>query len=397
MFRVLLLLLITASAILPARREILGSETGPTGQSDQQRKAEALVRQLGDEQFSKRERATEELIELGISALDALQEGERNPDREIRYRSARIVRIVRDLDFQRRLQAFASDHDDSERYDLPGWKIYRELIGDDAACRSMFVLMQKQESGLLQAIERGPRVAADKLGTRCQELQHAMRYVQQQLELGSVAAFLFAAVQPDVAVTAQCSSSIYTFCYQNSFRAGIEEGPHKELLRKLLGIWIRQCESSVAYQGLMLAMRYDLKDGLVAAERLLQMPNNPSHIRQYAILTLAKLGDASHIPQLESMFADKTPCTTRRVNNVQYETQIRDVALAAVLHLSKLDLKEYGYSSVQVHTQYLFNPGSLGFQNDQQRDQAIAKWQAWKANEGKGAAEGVTDQQSPGR
>ena len=66
-----------------------------------------LVRQLGDERFATRESATARLIQLGRSAKPALEEGRAHADREIRYRSARILSIIEELDFQRRLAAFA--------------------------------------------------------------------------------------------------------------------------------------------------------------------------------------------------------------------------------------------------------------------------------------------------
>ena len=64
--------------------------------------ATALVRQLGDERFATRESATARLIQLGRSVKQALEEGRTNADREIRYRSARILSIIEELDFQRR-------------------------------------------------------------------------------------------------------------------------------------------------------------------------------------------------------------------------------------------------------------------------------------------------------
>ena len=48
--------------------------------------AKQLVRQLGDASYAERERASRQLLEIGLEARAALDEGMRHPDAEIAFR-----------------------------------------------------------------------------------------------------------------------------------------------------------------------------------------------------------------------------------------------------------------------------------------------------------------------
>ncbi len=357
-----------------------GSEDRPSQQQDdQQADIARLIRQLGDERFSLREAATEKLIEIGLPVLGAVEQATESPDREIRYRSERILAIVRQLDFQRRLEAFAANRDSGEDYDLPAWSRYRERMGDDPNARSLFVDMQRAEPDVLRILEESPKAAGHAIEDRCQQLQQAMQLFRQQLSVGNVAALLFVASEAEGQLPQQPAQILYGFCHQPSFRSALDEGSRRDLVRKLLGSYIVRGEDWTAYQGIMLAMQYELKEGLVPAEKMLKVGGNPPHLQQYAILAVAKLGDKSHLPLLEGQLEDNTRLSARRVNDHTFETQVRDVALAALLHVSGQDASEYGFDQLQPNEQLLFNPSTAGFENEEQRAAALAKWKEFRA------------------
>jgi hypothetical protein len=312
----------------------------------------------------------------------------RDPDREVRYRCRRIINSVQALDRQRRLDAFAAGVRSSDEDQLPGWVRYRQLLGDDRLARELFCEMLRAEWEFLAAIEAGGPLAADALAARCQELQNSQQMFGQTIELGSVAAMVFVASNPEIDVADQTGSYLYAaLSSQPSFRTAIQSGTRKPIVRKLLGAWVRRVSGPwSAYHALMLSLQYDLEDGLVPAERIVRGDSaGPLHaqICQNAILVLAKLGDVSHIPLLEQRLTDATPCSTQRIDNaVTFETQVRDVALAAALHLSKQDVKKFGFDRAQLHPQLVFNPGTLGFnqeKDDASRQRAFAAWRAFRA------------------
>jgi len=341
-------------------------------------RAVMLVQDLGDEQFSIRERATTQLIEMGLPAREALQEGRQHADREIRYRCERILAIVEELDFQRRLAAFAAGRTDGEN-ELPGWAHFRSTFGDDGEARAFFVEMQKAEPGVLKAVEDGSQGVGKAVDLRCTELQQAQRISRQQVPLGSIAALLFAAGDKNVHLTLQSGSYLCSLCYQTEWQNAMNDTVKKKFARQMLGAWVKRGDGFTAYQTLSLAMRFDLKEGLVPAVKLLENPGNQAYIRQNAILAITKLGDDSHAKLLESLLEDATQITARKMKDVTYTTQIRDVALAALVIMKKQDPKKFGFDRIQQNTTNVFSTNTVGFQNDEQRGKALAKWKEFKA------------------
>jgi hypothetical protein len=360
----------------------VGSTRGADAQQSQAggvSDAATLVEQLGAEEFSVRERATGRLIEMGLAAKQAVEAGRTHPDREIRYRCERIFQIVGELDFQRRLTAFTSGRSDGS--DLPGWRQFRDRYGDDGETRGLFVEMQKAESELLQAIENGPQGVGRVAESRTTQLQLLQRRAGEATSLGSIASLLFAAVGEEVNLGLQPSFALVNLCSQPSFIQGMSDPAKNKTLRKMLSEWITQSQGAVAQQSMFLAMRHDMKEGLIPATRILQNPGEQPFVRQTALMTVAKLGDASHAHLLEPALTDTTRISSHRINNVQYETQLRDVALAALLFLKKQDPKQFGFDRIQFNESNVFNYGTVGFENEDQRKQAFAKYDEFKAHE----------------
>jgi len=341
--------------------------------------AALLVEKLGAEEFSVRERATALLIEMGLGAKHAVEAGRTHPDREIRYRCERISQLVGEMDFQRRLTAFTSGHSDGS--DLPAWRGFRDLYGDDGETRGLFVEMQQAESELLRAIENGPQGVARVAETRTTQLQHLQRRAGEATSLGSVAALLFAAVGDEVNLGLQPSFALVNLCSQPSFIQGMSDPAKNKVLRKMLSRWITRSEGAVAQQSMFLAMRHDMKEGLIPATRILRNPGEQPFVRQTALMTVAKLGDASHVDLLESALDDARRISSHRIDNVQYETQLRDVALAALLFLKKQDPKKFGFERIQFNESNVFNYGTVGFENEDKRKQAFDKYHEFKAKE----------------
>ena len=345
--------------------------------------AAALVRQLGDERFATRESATARLIQLGRSAKQSLEEGRTNADREIRGRCERILSIVEKLDFQRQLAAFAAGRTDRES-DLPGWKRYRSAYGDDAEARALFVEMQKSEPELMRAVEEGVHAVTKTVDFRCIQLQQSQRAGGQAMNLGSIAALLFAMDDEQVTLNFQSAAALCSFCYQPTLANAIEDAGKRRMLRKMLGAWIKRGDGWTGY--LSLAMRYDLKEGLAPAVKVLQNAGDEAYIRQNAILAVAKLGDESHLPSIEALLEDKSKCATQRMHNVTFETQLRDVALAAMLVMKKLDPKEFGFDRLQLNATSVFVTSTVGFENEDKRHVAFAKWNKFRSGEKKSTA-----------
>jgi hypothetical protein len=359
-----------------------GDARGDEPSSDQAVKHLALVHELGDPDFQVRESASARLIELGSAVHPALVQGEHHPDPEIRFRCKRILALIEYESRERRYQEFLTGSTAGKP--LGGWERFQRVVGDSEQTRRLFVEMHRAEWDVLEATANDLKLVHEKFVQRCGYLRQSSQTFRQQLPLGSIVTVIFLASEEDLRLGDVASSTVYTFCYQDSFRTAIEAGPNKAPLRTLLGEWVASNTGiSTAYQGLMLAMRHDLKQGLAAAKKVLAEPAMPHHYKQFAMLALAKLGTKEDVPLLEKFMDDASPCGAMTVpkgnERVMLQTQLRDVALATVIHLSGEEVKGFGFTHAQKNTQMLFNVNTLGFEDDQQRDASRQKWEKFCA------------------
>lgn len=359
----------------------------PTDTPDQEavrRATTLLVKQLGDEEFTVRETAAEKLTRLGLAARPELEEGTKDADREIRYRCERILAQVRQFDFALRIEAFSNDRNSENDHGLPGWRRFRKVAGDDVSTRSLFVEMLKADPDTLAAVEKDPKGAGESVQVRLQQLQQLTQFQSSQLPLGNIAVLLFLAVDEDISLSPQSVQLMSNLFQQQSFHTVMQGGPRRELLAKLLGAWIKRTDDFNIYQGLYLAMQHNIPEGLTLAERVLTKRANNAilnqpYMRQQAIFALAKFGGEKQIALLEPILEDKVVVFPKQQNVPFFEAQMRDVALAGLVHLSKQNLKDFGFEKAEINPTTIFTVHTLGFESEEKRAAALKKWQDFRA------------------
>lgn len=334
--------------------------------------ARRLVQRLASSNYAEREAASQRLVRLGWRAKPALEEGLRNPHAETRLRVQRILSVIEQQDFQRTLDEFLADDEGEKDHNLPTWPRFREEIGHDLPARQLFVTMLKAEGDLLTAVAANPRAAAELFQLRCQQLQVESAADSREIPAGSLAAVFYVASDQRVPMPAGTDSLLYRFCNHSSVEDSLEKKGEDSLMRRLVAAWIGSGRGG--YYALRLAMAHEIKQGLAAAETMLD-EQTPSYYRQYAILTFAKLGTKEDIPKLKKLLEDDDVCTTHRVNNETYQTQFRDIALVAVLHLYGQNPQMYGFERIRPHSQYVYSPYSMGFKSDEERQKAFDRWE----------------------
>jgi hypothetical protein len=345
-----------------------------------------LVHQLGSDSFSQREHASRELIALGIATHDALVAATKDPDAEIRARAREILAIVSQSDFCSRLEAFSADFDGSQKRSLPGWDQFSTRMGSNNLARRLFVEMQRAEPELLEAYAKGGKDASEALDARCRNLMQQLTQVSggdTGLSLGTLATLLLVGSAEDVTVEDQLAFQLYTWLiYRPAFQRNANSGIWAGMLRKLLGQWIvKDASPSATAQNLMFAASYELKpEGLNLAGRLLASDGTTVQIRQFALLTLGRFGGKEQVPTAEKFLEDASHCGAFGIarGQRQAEVQIRDVALAVVLHLTGQSLRDYGAVSVQPNPQSYFQVPALAFANPGARETALKHWHEWR-------------------
>jgi hypothetical protein len=343
--------------------------------------ASELVSRLGHEEFAMRERAAAELIALELDATPALRIGTNSQNREIRYRSLKLLDLISEIDLERRFEHFKNDPDPDQDYGLPGWDAYREVVGDSPAAKLLFISMHEDESDLLGQIEDNPNHLRNALENRCDQLRWQAMFGRVQDRIGTTATLLFVATRDESDVSLLIQTVVYMACSGSSFEAAIESGPLREVLATLTERWITRQPSQGTTYALLLGLSNGLKGCLSRARGVFESPVATDSDRMYASLCLAKFGDESDFFRLETFLDDVTICARAQLNEQVPDTQMRDIALAALVRLAKQEPKDFGFDRLEFDRRLVFNLSSLGFRNEQSRVQAIARWREYRRSE----------------
>lgn len=348
----------------------------------------SLIRQLGDPQFAIRQQATRELQAIGPASKEPLTLALQHPDAEVRLRAQRILVNVLEADFVARVEAFALDTDGGKSYGLPCWETFRKLAGDSPAARQLFAEAVRQEPVLLETVQQDPKQAAEAIAQRCDALiantsrsrANRLSYTQPRpVPTARMAALLLAVCSTEVALNDAVGTRVSQLFHQSRMANEISDKADDQPLRRLLGAWVqRTADGNLAFQSVWLAMRFQLKEGLVPAVNLLKRGEQQPYVRQMAILAIGKLGQREHIAVLEPLLSDAASCNPNPDEaKTPYRSEIRDVALCAIIHLHGRKPKDFGFEKIQPHPQTLFNQNSMGFESPAQRTAAVACWKSW--------------------
>jgi hypothetical protein len=350
----------------------------PTPMSEDDTRAEDLVRRLGDHSFEAREQASKELLRLGLAAKPALLAGARDPDLEIRRRCRDLLPAILEADRLVRLEAFIADKEGKRTHDLPGWERYRRVAGEDTAARELFAAMQRREAAFLTDAAKDPNRAGEACAALCgqlyQKLYGGPSGSGRPLDLADIAPLLLVAGDSRTRVPDPARGMVGNFLYQPQARAALTTPGSP--FRKLALAWMeRQTDDeNAARQMFFMAGNLDLKEGVDLALKVVRDRKLHGRGLASALTVLGKLGGKEQTLVLESFLGDARPVATFVLNKERGKTQVRDVALAMLVHLNGGDHIEYGFAFSRTSPHLKFSPDFLGFRNDKQRARAFARW-----------------------
>ncbi len=119
------------------------------------------IDELGHDAFTVRQAAASRLLAAGMSAREPLRAIVDGPDPEKRAAARRLVALIDQSEFHRRLEAFAADTDGRQGLTLPGWDQYQKLVGGDPAgartiCRDA-TSRRSADFGHVRRLETSPK------------------------------------------------------------------------------------------------------------------------------------------------------------------------------------------------------------------------------------------------
>lgn len=347
---------------------------------------EDLVRQLGAKKFREREDATNLLISIGAPAKSQISLGLRNSDLEIKTRCELIMSEIQHRERSELMTRFLTEPVDVDL--LPGWDRFVAMAGDDEDAKNLYSMMLRDEwmfvqdmiaataaripattptAGHANSPSNGAPSVNQFLVNRCMMLQNSMRTHRSALKEGTLCALLFTASLDGVELTQP--GTLLGFCTRTECQRYFFSGRHRDIFIKLLAkVILKPQGDETMAQRMYLAARYGIPDGVQLARKTVSDMSVRTYVRQSAILLVARFGDHSDYSTLEKLLSDSTVSIQAR------NVQIRDIALAALIHMHGEHPRDYGFKTARREDMMVYSASTLGFPSDAERDAALAMW-----------------------
>ncbi len=363
-------------------------------------RADELVRQLADDQFTVRQKAHDGLAQLGMDAFGALTKGLGAADPEVARRCRELLDQLRVTDLENRLKKFKEGAGT-----LPGYDRYVGVVGESKEGREFFVDMWSANPIFLADVEERPDRAGGMVAGTAQNLSQNFYQNQQRRSVTGkgmvpeVAAVLFALQNPKLREAnlpgAQrqmlnldvATSQISSLMSHEVIRAAVlasKNGEHSPMYKLAVGFMRAQMRSPQTQQMLIhMCMNLNLKESVELAEVVLANRGFNQHGRGLACALVGKFGDQKDAHILVAALDDTTHINQFQLGQrgqMRGNTEVRDVALAQLVALTRQSHKDYGFPFAEQGAQFnQFNTYNMGFTSPEKRRAAFTKWKAYAA------------------
>lgn len=324
------------------------------------------VAQLGDADFAVRHAANRSLLEAGVSALPQLRLAVDHPDRELRHRARRLVGFLERLELRQQVDEFARS-DDPDRFDMPCWPAFREVMGEVPLIQSLFAEMLRHEIELLKSAANETDEQFERtFSARLQTLREQITSSRDSIELDSLCAIYFCMRQRDVSIDDIAARTITDSVSLSQIETATQQGEYKDAVEKLVALAIINNEDFD--DNLILGI--SLPAVIPRAKRVVMKVHEAAFLRKNALIAIATQGSAKEIPFLEEFFDDAAVCREIKVDEagVVMTTTIGDIALILAIQLAGKDAEDFGIERGRM----------IAFADQDQRDMSRDKWKEMK-------------------
>jgi hypothetical protein len=351
------------------------------------KKAQELVRQLGSDVFAEREKASEQLKDLGLAAKVALEKGCADDDAEIRRRCQELLPALVEVDLHNRIAAFLADKEGKGQHDIPFLTAFRKIAGNDAGSRQLFAeMLQGDTLSFLLDCAVTPDHQAEILERYARRLQQKIFQPMagkgpRQLARCDLGAVLFIGGEGKAGgLRDQASYMISGMLYQPFARTAVTDGGPAAAMRRLLFRWVNcQTNENVILQLTQSVGNLGLPEATDFVIRVIKDRKVRGIYMAQVLIQMGRQNNKEHRVLLEPFLDDKTMLGNVQFNQIRGSTELRDVALAMLVHLTGQSHKDYGFSFLSVNSNLLWAPNYAGFSAPEQREAAHKKWKAWAA------------------
>lgn len=333
----------------------------------------SIIDRLSGPSFQDRLNAEDEALQNGDTVLPALQQVQDSQDPELRLRARQLIQRIEQDGLQQSLRAFLAPNSTSE---LPGWSLVGEIVGDTPENRKYYADLLQAEPQLTQALRRQDRLAGE-LARRQQEFGNAMfgGLSSPQSPMRS-AALMILLLHPDLNAPDQVRGEASRLVLYGIATGGSTVGDR--FVESLAVQWVVMPRPGTAHQRFELGWRLNRPEVVVPALELIRQRPIPNQASGYFAM-LARYGGPEEIDALESLLDDVSEQWSHERDDTKMQTQVRDLALAALIELTQQKAEEYGLKPFDRDVNRRIRALRPVFENEAAREAALAKWKTWSA------------------
>jgi hypothetical protein len=371
--------------------------------------AKELVVKLGQPNFNEREAASQELVKLGLGALQVIEAGRKNPDPEIRTRCVSLYQTIRDLELKRRIEELADDQDGRIANTLPLCATYVKICGKDENARQFYFELCKNNMELLEYAANNPKFTGEAFNDLTKEIEKSGKGAFSP-ELEGAALLLIAAdekIGPSILEANRQQLKGGDRNYQRfigllwtpKYEAVMIDPNSGRYFRKLLFAWAKRLNEPLAMQSFLFFIQdminkqiMNLNSDSDTLEFLMDFAaSRTSRGLPYQKGTAMALVAASSLSQKdkvayfeEKLLQDETtlqPSVGFDLNGatkITVETRACDYSLAVCVKLSGQSFNDYGFDILGPRSDVFGSWMNSGFTKDETRQAAIKKYLEWR-------------------
>ena len=339
----------------------------------------ALVKRLVSPSFRVRLQAEADCRQTGSGVIPALVEALKSSDPELRLRAQELIERIEDDGHSETIKAFLAPGSTSG---LPGWPIVADLVEDTPAIRSAYADILRDSTPLARALAH-PHLVAGELQRQLQNFLPVQgmprRGTGQPVASENTSAVMLLLIHPEGKIPLDGELQAARTIRQSVIQSA-SDTPSGQLLRAMVTRWVMTPGSGTAYDRLDTATRLTLPEALVPAIEMLDQRANPYQLN-FAFAAIARYGSGAEMAVVEPLLQEKQELSAAMGANNQKTstTQLRDLALATLIEMTKQDPTTYGLkASPRDGTNHVVT-FVAAFPDDAQRDAAFEKWKVWSA------------------
>ena len=345
---------ISASAVLAVGAICLSlptawAQTVPTATRNdpeiRSRELQDLVTALGEDSIHRRQAAARQLHErasqsgtAGEAAITALRRGLENSSMEIRLASERILQSLALSDFDHQIDQLLNPHVPPDGIAMAGWTAFSEMAGNDFAARSLFSRIAMRHDEFLRAMQSPS--SEDSFRDPFPD-----PYTLHSDDAVSWALALLSDSRTNPLQASHAFSKITVSLSNSAMGPDLRDANDAAVLRRMISHWIgTHPRQATARQRILIAMRYSCRQraGELCDHVLVDQDASPTD-QVAAMLAAAVLQRPKLRSQLIARLSDDSTAHVWQLiasRKTKIRTQVRDVAMALLLHLHRIDPRE---------------------------------------------------------